>query len=159
MIEDVEKLVAASVTEVFKTMLDLQAQLEPAGTAITNSGPQVAGSVGFIGHMTGVVYLYSTQTFARRMTSAMLGLADHEIEGNEMVNDVIGELSNMVVGQIKFQRSDRGTPCMLTIPSIVRGSHLTVEPLRNTEKRVFSFRFGPDQLVVELLLKPGNGAA
>lgn len=114
--------------EGFKTMLNLQAQREPAGTAvaIANVEPQVAGSVGsvgFIGRLTGVVHLYSTQTFARRMTSAMLGLADHAIEvnervnerGNERGNDVIGGLSNMVVGHIKSQLSDRGMPCGLTI--------------------------------------------
>ena len=69
MMEDVERRVDASVTEVFKTMLNLQAQREPAGTAIADVEPQVAGSVGFIGRLTGVVHLYSTQTFAGRMTS------------------------------------------------------------------------------------------
>ena len=108
------------VIEGFKTMLNLPAQREPAGTAaaIANVEPQVAGSVGsvgFIGRLTGVVHLYSTQTFARRMTSAMLGLADHAIEVNERGNDVIGGLSNMVVGHIKSQLSDRGMPCGLTI--------------------------------------------
>lgn len=124
MIEDVEKRVDGCVIEGFKTMLNLQAQREPAGTAvaIANVEPQVAGSVGsvgFIGRLTGVVHLYSTQTFARRMTSAMLGLADHAIEfnerGDERGNDVIGGLSNMVVGHIKSQLSDRGMPCELTI--------------------------------------------
>ena len=124
MIEDVENRVDGCVIEGFKTMLNLQAQREPAGTAtaIANVEPQVAGSVGsvgFIGRLTGVVHLYSTQTFARRMTSAMLGLADHAIEvnerGDERGNDVIGGLSNMVVGHIKSQLSDRGMPCELTI--------------------------------------------
>ena len=105
MIEDVENRVDGCVIEGFKTMLNLQAQREPAGTAteIANVEPQVAGSVGsvgFIGRLTGVVHLYSTQTFARRMTSAMLGLADHAIEvnerGDERGNDVIGGLSKWV---------------------------------------------------------------
>jgi len=43
----------------------------------------------------------------------------------------------------------------------VLGSLFTVEPFSTTEQSVFSFsfRFGPDQWVVELLLEPGNGAA
>jgi len=69
MMEDVEKRVDAFVTEVFKTMLNLQAKREPAGTGIAKVEPQVAGSVVFIGRLTGVVHLYSTQAFARRMTS------------------------------------------------------------------------------------------
>jgi len=45
----------------------------------------------------------------------MRGLADHEIEGNEMIDDLIGGLSNMVVGHIKSQLSDRGMPCVPTL--------------------------------------------
>lgn len=159
MIEDMEQLIGASVTEVFDTMLNLKARREPEGTAITNGEPQVAGSVGFIGRMTGVVYLYSTNTFARRMTGSLLGLADSEIEGDEMVNDAMGELTNMVVGHLKSRLSDRGMPCVLTIPSIVRGSHFSIEPVSSTARRVFSFRCDVNQLVVEVLIKPVDGAA
>jgi hypothetical protein len=44
-------------------------------------------------------------------------------------------------------------PCVLTIPSIVRGMHLTIEPVSTTERRVFSFRSNNNQLVVEVLIK------
>ena len=119
MIENVQKGVDAHVTEGFKTMPNLYAQRGSAGTAIGNVESQVAGSVGYIGRFAGVVHLYSPKTFVRRMTSAMLNLADHAIEANERanerVNDVIGGLSNRVVGHIKSQISDRGMPCVPTL--------------------------------------------
>lgn len=159
MIEDIEQLIKSAVTEVYGTMLRLPVAPEATGTPITNGEPHVASSVGFIGRLSGVVFLYSTFGFARRMTGSLLGLEEAEVEGDEMVNDAMGELANMVVGHIKSRLSDRGMPCVLTIPSIVRGHHLTIEPVSTTERRVFSFRSGPNQLVVEVLIKYNTQAA
>ena len=69
----------------------------------------VAGSVGFIGEANGVVYVYSKATFARTLASRMLRMAEAELEANEMVDDVIGELTNMIVGSIKSRLCEAGT--------------------------------------------------
>ncbi|HEY1171437.1 MAG TPA: chemotaxis protein CheX [Verrucomicrobiae bacterium] len=158
MIEDIEQLIGTAVSEVFGTMLNLPVAPEPKDTPIKNGEPHVASSVGFIGRLTGVVFLYSTNSFAKCMTSKLLGLEEHEVDGDEMVNDAMGELANMVVGNIKSRLSDRGMPCVLTIPSIVRGQHLSIEPVSSTQRRVFSFQSHKNQLVVELLLKDVTSA-
>jgi chemotaxis protein CheX len=153
MIEDIEKLIRLAVAEVFGTMLNLSVEPEPAGTELVNGEAHVASSVGFTGKLTGVVYLYSTGTFARRLTGGLLGMQERDVEGDEMVNDAMGELTNMVVGHLKSRLSDRGLPCVLTIPSIIRGTHLTIERVSSTQRSVFSVRCGGNQLVVEILLK------
>ena len=153
MIEDLSDLVSGAVKDVFTTMLEMNAKPEPPDSLVANGEPHVAGSVGFIGKLNGVVYLYASATFARRIASRMLRLSDAEIKGNEMVNDVVGEVSNMVVGNIKSRLCDRGLSCALTIPSIVRGSHFTIEPVSSTERKVITFRCDEHQLVVEILIK------
>ena len=153
MIEDISELLSGAVKKVFTTMLNITAQPEPIDTPVVNGEAHVAGSVGFIGRLTGVVYLYAGESFARKMTSRMLHLPETEIQGNEMVNDVLGEVSNMVVGNIKSRLCDRGMECALTIPSIVRGKHFSIEPVSSTERKVISFRCEGSQLVVEVLLK------
>lgn len=154
MIEDLSDLVSGAVKEVFTTMLEINAKPEPPDSPITNGEAHVAGSVGFIGKLTGVVYIYASATFARRITSRMLRLGEAELDGDDMVNDVVGEVSNMVVGNIKSRLCDRGVPCVLTIPSIVRGNHFTIEPVSSTQRKVMSFRCDSDQLVVEIMIKP-----
>jgi chemotaxis protein CheX len=59
----------------------------------------------------------------------------------------------MVVGQIKSQMSDRGMPCVLTIPSIVRGSHFVIESVRATARQISTFRCGDEWVMVETLIK------
>lgn len=156
MIDDIDQLVADAVSAVFATMLNLPLVQEPAGTVITNGEPHVAGSVGFIGTITGVVFVYSTARFARTATGRMLGMREGEISSEEMVNDAVGEITNMVVGQIKSHLADRGMKCVLTIPSIVRGSHFTIEPTSSSERRVSTFKCNDNQVVVEVLLKQGQ---
>jgi chemotaxis protein CheX len=153
-IEDLEKLIGSAALEVFSTMLSID--LSPCSPDVNAATGEIhiASSVGFIGKLTGVVYLYSTNSLARRLTRSLLGMAPTEAVGNEMVNDAMGELTNMVVGHLKSRLSDRGMPCVLTIPSIVRGNQFCIEPVSSTERRVFAFRCEAHQLVVEVLLKP-----
>ena len=46
-------------------------------------------------------------------------------------------------------------PCVLTIPSIVRGSNFSIEAISSTTRRVLCFRCKDSHnLVVEILIKP-----
>jgi chemotaxis protein CheX len=155
MFNDLDDLVKSAVSEVFDTMLNMKIEVEGPEAMKANGDPHVAGAVGFTGNgVSGVVYIYSSVALARRITSGMLGLAGGEIAGDEMINDTVGELTNMVVGQLKSRLCDRGVTCTLTVPSIVRGTNFTIEAVSSTSRRVLLFRCnGSDQLVVEALVK------
>ena len=158
MIADLEGLVTGAVTEVFSTMLSmnmLPASLEPG---FGNGEAHIAGAVGFVGRLSGVVYVFTTVSFARRITATLLGLQEAEIEGDEMINDAMGEMANMLVGQMKSQLSDRGMPCVLTIPSVVRGSNFSVEATTSTEGHIFSFVSGENRIFIQVLLKPSEAS-
>lgn len=156
MIDHLDDLVKSAVLEVFDTMLNIKmVQNEPDVEKLATGGPHVASSVGFIGRLTGVVYLYTTEAFAKRITATLLGVSEAEVDAKEMLNDCMGEMANMVVGHMKSRLSDRGMPCVLTIPSVVRGSAFSVEAVSSTENRIYSFQSTPDEcLVVEFLMKP-----
>ena len=156
MIQDAEILITAAVVEVFSTMLNVKARPVPPVEDLLDGQPQIVSAVGFTGGATGVVYLYTTAAFARHITAGLLGLSQAEIESDEMVNDTMGEIANMVVGQIKSRISDRGLRCVLTIPSIVRGSQFTIEPVSNTERNRYAFDCGKGPLLVEMLVKPNE---
>jgi chemotaxis protein CheX len=158
MINDLDDLVQSAVSEIFDTMLNIKVVAQPAGTPINNGEPHVAGSVGFSGSsLCGVVYIYTSSNLARKITCGLLGLEESDIEGDEMVNDAVGELANMVVGQLKSRLCDRGITCILTVPSIVRGTNFTIEAVSSTSRRVMTFQCaGNHQLVVEALVKPSN---
>lgn len=158
MIDVLQDLVKGAVSEVFSTMLSIKTEPDSSLKLISNGSPHIASSVGFIGQVTGVVFIYSDDSFARVITSRMLGMDPKDVEGEEMVNDSMGELGNMVVGHIKSRLCDRGMSCVLTIPSIVRGTQFSIEPVTNATRMVIGFRCDEgNQVAIELLIKPTDG--
>jgi chemotaxis protein CheX len=156
---------------VFKTMLHRNAQLKetcivggpdecPASLRDENiaSNPQVVGTVGFLGEVTGLIYLYFEGDFAKHCTGHMLGMSDAEVDeaGDEVINDAIGEVTNMTVGSFKNGLSDKGYPCKLTIPSILRGANFCIEPISDSQRFIYAFDCGGERLVADILLKSGE---
>ncbi|MBL9201895.1 MAG: chemotaxis protein CheX [Opitutaceae bacterium] len=153
--EEVSELLAGSVSDVLGTAFNLGAV--PAETSPTAAGvTQVAAAVGFTGEANGMVYVHISSAFARSLACRMLGLTDAEIESDDMVNDVVGEFANMIVGAVKSRLCDSGHRCVLTIPTVMRGPRFQAEATGGVERRTFHFRCGDDALSVELLMKPAG---
>lgn len=152
-IVQIEDLTSEAVRNVFQSMLSMEVTLEKPAVLRNDPAGQIIGSVGFAGDASGIICLYATVGFATVITSRMLGIEEAEVDANEMVNDAFGELSNMVAGFVKSHLCDGGLPCVLTIPSIVRGQGLSVERSAQILRRVIGFHNSHHHLVVEILLK------
>lgn len=140
-------------------MLSITTQPDPSLKLINNSSQHIASSVGFVGQITGVIFIYSDDAFARVITSRMLGMDPKDVDEDEMVNDSMGELGNMVLGHIKSRLCDRGLSCVLTIPSIIRGTQFSIEPVTNATRLVLGFRCDEkSQIAIEVLIKETDGA-
>jgi chemotaxis protein CheX len=160
--------ITRATKEVFSTMLGQHAQLvEPAAQAgdeaspplfakQSQHAPYIVGTVGFIGEANGLIYLYLPEKFARVTTCHMLGLKESELEGEEVVNDAIGEITNMIVGVFKNGLCDSGYSCRLTIPSILRGSNFCIEPISSASRRIFYFDCAGYRVVADILMKFGD---
>src|SRR6202012_1426446 len=93
----------------------------------------IAASVGFVGDVSGIVYIYLKAPLAQVLASRLLGIPEAEADDDELTGDAIGELSNMIVGAAKSRLCDLGLACTLTIPSIIRGKGLSTEPVGSSE--------------------------
>lgn len=154
-----------AVTDVFKTMLGREPTfsvhgdpLRPAAGVLGPSRPQVVGTVGFIGQLNGMMYLHLDLAFARLCTCHLVGMTAAELEeaGDEVINDAIGELTNMTVGSFKNALCDAGYPCKLTIPSILRGTNFSIEPISSAVRHVYYFDCAEHQVVADILMKLGE---
>jgi len=152
--EVIEGFTRHAVRDIFNKMLALEVADDEFSPLAADPAGQIVGSVGFVGQATGIVYLYAGIGLASVVTGAMLGLTQAEVE-DDMINDAFGELNNMVAGSVKSQVCDRGWPCSLTIPSIVRGNGLRVETVPGARKTGFGFRTGRHRLLVEIAMKDG----
>lgn len=145
-----------AVKTVFTTMLGTSLEIEPSGTPFLEGDCHIAGAVGLTGCHNGIIYLYSTADFARKMTCRLLGMKEDEIESDDMVNDAFGELTNMVAGVIKSDLENLNQPCIMTVPSVVRGNDFTIEAVSGVERRSVHCLCDGGRVLVEVLMKTAN---
>lgn len=146
---DIREFLNKHLAEVFETMLSQTAR--PAAGPPPRLSERVTGSVGFGGeHINGALYLHLSAAFARQMTASMLGLPLEETPGESEINDVIGELTNMLAGGLKSSFCDAGAPCAVSTPAIIRGSSFQVETVPNVSQEVLVFDCGPNRFAVEV---------
>jgi len=163
----IQENINRAVRDVFKTMLGREPELVSSTTDGRRGGPalgadvtrpHIVGTVGFIGEANGLIYLYLDLDFARLCTGHLLGMSGEEIDeaGDEVINDAIGEITNMTVGSFKNGLCDAGYSCKLTIPSIVRGSNFSIEPISSASRQIYYFGCGGHRMVADILMKIGE---
>ncbi|MDY6879073.1 MAG: chemotaxis protein CheX [Thermodesulfobacteriota bacterium] len=150
---DVKDFVTNAIMDVFDTMLSMQMEPADLGSVKAEDGNRIVGSVSFAGKLMGSMNIHVSEQFARIMTAAMLGMELEEIESNEDIYDVIGELSNMVGGDLKSRFCDAGLTCELSIPSITKGTDFKIEPQDWARHECFAFRMKKDVALVEVYMK------
>ncbi|MDY6972029.1 MAG: chemotaxis protein CheX [Thermodesulfobacteriota bacterium] len=137
---DLQDIISNSINEVFETMLSMKVEVSNDDSPIVEGKSRIVGSVSFAGTAMGNINIHVGDSFARLMTAAILGMELEEIEGEEEVKDVVGELSNMIGGALKSRLCDSGFPCELSIPSVVSGEKFNVESMGWARQARFAFR-------------------
>ncbi len=149
----VREFLVRHLAEVFSTMLTLPA-VPLAEICPGDAQERVSGSVGFVGEtVSGSVYLHVPAPLAAQIAGAMLGLPAEEVPGDADVNDVLGEVTNMLAGGLKSWLCDAGAACALTTPAIIRGTSFYIMPSEGVIKIEFGFASGEHKGMVETHIK------
>jgi chemotaxis protein CheX len=139
---------------VFETMLSMKLEAdEPPQLESVTTGNHIVGTVGFAGKVMGNVNVFVSRDFAREITAAMLGMSVDDIGSDEEVYDVVGEVCNMVGGDLKSRLCDAGLTCSLTIPSITFGNRFRVESKGWDRHELLGFRNSHNFALVEIYVK------
>jgi len=150
---DITTCVSNTVQKVFDTMLSLEVEIFAENPPPVPEGLRYVGSVGFAGEVTGSVNLQLDDAFAYLLTASMLGMETDEIEGPEEVEDVIGELSNMIGGDLKSRFCDLDLPCELSVPSITSGRDFRIEPVGSLQRETIGFGYQEHIAQVQVYIK------
>ena len=153
---DIKRFVGNAIKEVFATMFSMEVVLPDGKLQAVDEGDRIVGSVSFAGDVMGNVNIHVNDNFARLMTANMLDMAVDEIEGEEEVHDVIGELCNMIGGDLKSRLCDAGMPCKLSIPSIASGNRFMIESRGWARKERLGLQHQEHTALVEVYIKPGE---
>jgi chemotaxis protein CheX len=150
---DLENILKAAASTVFTTMLNTTPDFEPHGGNFLDDEERVAGTVGITGSLDGMIYFYASASFSRRIACRMLSMSEAELDSNEIVNDVIGELTNMMAGQIKVKLFQAGSHCLLTVPSVMRGANFKTVAIGHNVRKTVHFQCLGGKAILEASLK------
>jgi chemotaxis protein CheX len=157
----IQDLITSAVNNVCSTMVRKEAtfirRLEARDFRVSAQEAHFFGCVGFRGQINGLVHLCIPDNFAQHAASVILGMKPDEMmmQGEDMVGDVIGEITNMTVGNFKNALCDMGYSCKLTIPRVVRGINPNMEILQSSRRHIFHFDCHKESLVADIQLVGG----
>jgi|GEM_PF-444023 len=164
--EVLESKIAKSVCNVCETMVgescvftgseDLsKTQISTPRLGNGTEGGLFVGSVGFVGEMNGVVYLFFNPSLIEKIATRITNKATaHSVP--EMAFDVCGELANVVGGGFKGSLEVLGHKSKLTIPMSLFGDELFISTMGvkqyvRAEFTLFGERFVVDSALAELI--------
>ncbi len=108
-----------SVRKTFQTMLGVELK-RPFCADMPIEGEHVLCEIAFTGKATGSAAMRLSPATAQQIAARVLSMPPEELQDAAMIDDVIGELSNMVVGNFKSNLCDAGLACKLSPPAISR---------------------------------------
>lgn len=109
-----------------------------------NEGPVSSALVGITGEWDGAVLVDCTPELARVLAGTMFGIAADDV-GRDQVEDTLGELANMIGGNLKALLPP---PCSLSLPTVVEGRHYRVRVPGATTVRNLRFALPAGELRV-----------
>ncbi len=115
-----------SVLGIFQSMLGVEPQLkslEHEDEALHNQG--IAAIVGYTGETEGSVIFTCATDLAAKLAALML-MEDEIDPASADVDDAVGEIGNMIAGQLKNLVCEGGNEVQLSIPVIVREGNFRI---------------------------------
>jgi chemotaxis protein CheX len=153
-----EEGVRASIAEiakgVFSTMVMMELTEEPPlAEPVVSFHDTVTSMVGLAGTYSGVLAIHCPKPLALKVTSNMLGMDVMEMDDD--VNDAMGEIANMIGGDVKHIFSPKGADINLSIPTVIYGSDYVLESMSSAESMVMPFQCEGERFL--LSFKIGKG--
>ncbi len=134
---------------IWRSVLNLGLQNEEGapGHQPASGGLAFIGSVQICGAWEGSVVLHAGGVLVRRAASIMFGMEEPAVGSDQMV-DALGELTNMVGGNLKALLP---APCKLSLPTVAQGIEPKLTILGNQVVRHVDFSSEGHRFAVSLL--------
>jgi chemotaxis protein CheX len=149
-------MIRRATHEVFDTMLGLELVDRPASIGQTAPEPidGVVAIIGLAGKWVGTGTFSATAEGARTIASRML-MQEYAAVDDEVL-DAIGEVTNMIVGNVKTGLEEEYGAMGLSIPTVIYGRNFTTRSVGRNEWVLVPFGCLETNVEVHLCLIPGS---
>ena len=147
-------LLVKAVLETFETMVQLPLSVDENSVIPSADYGFLTGAVRFKGETNGVVTLAFSPHFSLMVANQLLGANDDEEHTPEAINDVIGEIVNIVTGNLQSKLCDAGLSSDVGLPEVTFRQTLPEEAVEGGSNDQFFFRHGIHCIAVCLSIDP-----
>lgn len=148
---EIEDKIIEATKEIFSSMVMMEIEVKEV---MESHGPltdTITGLIGLAGTHKGVLGIHTPYHVAKAITSSFLGMEVEEID--EDVHDAVGELANMLGGNVKSILSENGRDIDLSLPSTIAGSEYNFQSDKEVDTVIIQFDTGQGEFMVELDLE------
>ncbi len=146
---DFSKEIAEATKEIFSTMVMLEVEnLVPVLTTSEVIDSNITSMLGLGGEIRGMLSIHCPEGLAKDITSSFLGMEVQELD--EDVKDAIGEIANMVAGNLKECFTTNKINIELAIPTTIVGKSYKTSGLFGATQIIIPFLCGEKKFWVEL---------
>ena len=155
---DIISAAGDTLIEMFDQMFEMELEVSDSAQDSTIEGLQVMGTVDFAGDVTGSTQILAGETLARIITSKMSDKPLEEIKDKDEIKDVVGEMCNIVGGNLKAGFCDSGLTCKISPPTTIFGDDFKVEIMNMARYEHFIFRFYEHDIYLQICAKIDDNA-
>ena len=152
---DFKTFITNATHDIFEKMLSMQVETVDLDEDQIQEVNKIVGSVGFAGKVVGCLNIHVEKTLAKTITANMIGEDPGDIEDEEVL-DMVGELSNMIGGDVKSRLCDAGLPCSLSIPTTTSGTDFVIESTGWIRHERLALQSKDHSALVEVYVKSNN---
>jgi CheY-specific phosphatase CheX len=151
-------LLTKAVIETFETMAEMTMDVVDASSLMPADHGYLTGTVRFTGPTSGKVSLAFSPFLSMMIAAKIMGGGLDDEQSAESINDAIGELVNIVTGNLQSKLSDAGLASEVTLPEVKFESVLTRETNQGASSDEFFFKCGTHTLIAHLSVDPSAQA-
>ena len=144
--------IIGSTNEIFTGMVMMEVEaIDPPVESLGLLKNSITGLIGLAGTFKGVLAVHFPNDVAMAVTGSFLGLDVEEI--NEDVHDAVGEIANMLGGDLKAILSDGGKDIQLSLPSTIGGEEYLFNSRDSGERLLLAFKVPTGVFYIEVELE------
>ncbi|MEJ2007315.1 MAG: chemotaxis protein CheX [Acidobacteriota bacterium] len=141
--------IAQAVSAVFQSMIG--SKLEQSDGEMDPGQLGLTAVIGLTGSPAGILTVSSKFAAASKIAVRMLG---NEMSGSEeYARDALGEVCNMVAGNLKSSLPKPEDRCQLSVPTVISGANYQIKSLLYGEKHSVTFRFEGEPILITLQIQ------
>lgn len=156
--KDLGHCIVKATVDVFRTMMKMK--VVPGEIAVEKvrvRESEVIASIGVAGFLSGSISIFMNRDIAETTTRRMLCMEDGDpIEKDDLI-DAVGELVNMIGGNIKTELFEKTPLFDISVPSVYIGRDLERRSVCDDLCFIVPFTFDGAELLVEFLMVTREG--